>query len=97
VYWADYTLEEMGLCFRVTRERVRQIQTKALRKLQKPCFSNLLWSLIDCCPIERRKKEEKSEEIRQLVAKWQEEQLIKKMLELRVSTNKKDRISVDAM
>ena len=31
-----YTLEEVGRIFRVTRERVRQIEAKALRKLQNP-------------------------------------------------------------
>ncbi len=31
-----YTLEEVGRIFRVTRERVRQIEAKAVRKLQHP-------------------------------------------------------------
>ncbi len=31
-----YTLEEVGKIFSVTRERVRQIETKAVRKLQQP-------------------------------------------------------------
>ena len=37
-----YTLEEVGRIFRVTRERVRQIEAKALRKLQNPVRSNRL-------------------------------------------------------
>lgn len=86
IYWADYTLEEVGLSYRVTKERIRQIQKKALRKLQKPSLSNPLWSLIDCCPIEARKNEEESKEIFQLLVEWQEKQLIKKMLEPRVNT-----------
>ena len=34
-----YTLEEVGQIFSVTRERVRQIEAKAVRKLQQPCKS----------------------------------------------------------
>ena len=32
----DYTLEEVGQRFEVTRERIRQIEAKALRKLRRP-------------------------------------------------------------
>lgn len=31
-----YTLEEVGRIFKVTRERVRQVESKAIRKLQHP-------------------------------------------------------------
>jgi RNA polymerase primary sigma factor len=37
-----YTLEEVGRIFKVTRERVRQIEAKALRKLQHPVRSQQL-------------------------------------------------------
>jgi RNA polymerase primary sigma factor len=37
-----YTLEEVGRIFKVTRERVRQIEAKAVRKLQNPIRSGLL-------------------------------------------------------
>ena len=37
-----YTLEEVGRIFRVTRERVRQIEAKAVRKLQHPVRSQHL-------------------------------------------------------
>ena len=37
-----YTLEEVGRIFRVTRERVRQIEAKAVRKLQHPIRSQQL-------------------------------------------------------
>jgi RNA polymerase primary sigma factor len=42
-----YTLEEVGRIFKVTRERVRQIEAKAVRKLQHPVRSRLLEGFID--------------------------------------------------
>jgi RNA polymerase primary sigma factor len=42
-----YTLEEVGQIFSVTRERVRQIEAKAVRKLQQPQQSKLLVSFLD--------------------------------------------------
>ena len=38
----DYTLEEVGKFFQVTRERIRQIEGKALRKLRLPTRSRHL-------------------------------------------------------
>jgi RNA polymerase primary sigma factor len=43
----SYTLEEVGQIFSVTRERVRQIESKAVRKLQQPNRSGGLSSFID--------------------------------------------------
>jgi RNA polymerase primary sigma factor len=43
----SYTLEEVGQIFSVTRERVRQIESKAVRKLQQPNRSGSLASFID--------------------------------------------------
>ena len=43
----SYTLEEVGKIFSVTRERVRQIESKAVRKLQQPYRSRTLASFID--------------------------------------------------
>jgi len=40
----DHTLEEVGVRFSVTRERIRQIESKALRKLRHPTRSKLLRS-----------------------------------------------------
>ena len=42
-----YTLEEVGKIFSVTRERVRQIEAKAVRKLQQPYRSRSLASFVD--------------------------------------------------
>lgn len=42
-----YTLEEVGKIFSVTRERVRQIESKAVRKLQQPYRSRTLMGFLD--------------------------------------------------
>ncbi len=42
-----YTLEELGKKFKVTRERIRQIEIRALKKLQHPVRSRVLESFLD--------------------------------------------------
>ena len=44
---SDHTLEEVGRQFGVTRERIRQIEAKALRKLRHPCRSAGLKGFLD--------------------------------------------------
>jgi RNA polymerase primary sigma factor len=44
---SEHTLEEVGLEFAVTRERIRQIEAKALRKLRQPSRSRKLRSFLD--------------------------------------------------
>jgi RNA polymerase primary sigma factor len=45
-----YTLEEVGKIFKVTRERVRQIEAKTLRKLQHPLRSRPLQGFVTGIP-----------------------------------------------
>jgi RNA polymerase primary sigma factor len=44
---SDHTLEEVGQQFSVTRERIRQIEAKALRKLKHPTRAKQLKSFLD--------------------------------------------------
>ena len=44
---SDHTLEQVGQQFSVTRERIRQIEAKALRKLEHPSRSRALRSFLD--------------------------------------------------
>ena len=43
----DHALEEVGQQFSVTRERIRQIEAKALRKLKHPSRSRKMRSFLD--------------------------------------------------
>jgi RNA polymerase primary sigma factor len=45
---SEHTLEEVGQVFDVTRERIRQIEAKALRKLRHPSRSRKLRAFLDC-------------------------------------------------
>nr|CAA6819005.1 MAG: RNA polymerase sigma factor RpoD [uncultured Thiotrichaceae bacterium] len=47
----DHTLEEVGKQFDVTRERIRQIEAKALRKLRHPSRSDMLRSFLDATEV----------------------------------------------
>jgi RNA polymerase primary sigma factor len=47
----DHTLEEVGKQFDVTRERIRQIEAKALRKLRHPSRSDMLRSFLEYSDI----------------------------------------------
>lgn len=77
------TLEEVGKEFKVTRDRIRQIEAKALRKLRHPNRSRILkYGLIEF-NLEEKKEEIKIIESRKLSEKALEEYKnnIKKMLE----------------
>jgi RNA polymerase primary sigma factor len=51
-----YTLEEVGRIFKVTRERVRQVESKAIRKLQHPVRRKRLASFISMKPEEQQQQ-----------------------------------------
>jgi RNA polymerase primary sigma factor len=44
---SEHTLEEVGRSFNVTRERIRQIESKALRKLRHPTRANRLKAFLE--------------------------------------------------
>ena len=46
-FWKEETLEEAAVGMRVTNERIRQIEHKALRKLRHPCRTNLIGLAVD--------------------------------------------------
>jgi RNA polymerase primary sigma factor len=56
-----YTLEEVGKIFKVTRERVRQVEAKAIRKLQHPVRSRKLEGFLDGVRDQRDALEEEEE------------------------------------
>jgi len=63
----SYTLEETGRIFKVTRERIRQIESKALKKLQHHTRSDHLKGFIDGDTLSPE-EEAQAEEIQELVA-----------------------------
>lgn len=63
----DYTLEEVGTRFDVTRERIRQIEAKAIRKIKHPSRSDVLRQLLGVY----ESTAEKHAQHKKLQAQWQ--------------------------
>lgn len=76
-FWADYTLDEIGLVFGVTKERIRQIESKAMRRLRHPTRSDVLLTLMEFCPRKKRLEEQEQEALK----KWREAYRDKEMME----------------
>ena len=57
-----YTLEEVGRIFKVTRERVRQVEAKAIKKLQHPVRSRKLQGFLDRATVGEEEEEEGEED-----------------------------------
>jgi RNA polymerase primary sigma factor len=63
-----YTLEEVGRIFKVTRERVRQIEAKAVSKLQHPVRSSELSEYVADSPMLAEEEVWQAPPVEQLIA-----------------------------
>ena len=68
----DYTLEEVGRTFDVTRERIRQIEAKAMRHIKHPYRSDRLRQLIGYYTTTAEKTAKEKSEAENLKARWEE-------------------------
>jgi hypothetical protein len=86
-FWADLTLDETAIVFDVTRERIRQIEKHAIRRLLHPSRSADLRTLLDVYLVRTRKQEEERKANRkanqEFLDQYYEDKLLKKLLQLR--------------
>ena len=98
-FWLDMTLDDCGDVLEVTRERIRQIEAKAIRKMLHPSRSSMMGQyerrpfMRDVWEEANKRKEEKDqfwalelEQVVERVKKRQEDALIQKMFDLRENT-----------
>ena len=83
----DYTLDEVGSMFDVTKERIRQIEAKALRKLSHPLRSDVLRQLIGCYETTAQKEAE----AKKIRAQWQRARENKRLRDEAEKQYKKER------
>jgi RNA polymerase sigma factor (sigma-70 family) len=69
---SDYTLEEVGVAFRVTRERIRQIEARAMRKMKNPFRIGVLKQFLDA-ETHYETTSEKQRQIEEWQKQWREE------------------------
>jgi len=82
-HWHDLTLDEIGKIFELTKERIRQIEARALRKLRHPSRSEALRPFVDECPKALRADEDERGEL--LDKQLQEEELLQKYLQYKLN------------
>jgi len=87
-FWFDMTLDECGDVFELTRERIRQIEAHALRKLRHPSRSKILYMLFDSRQVTRKVEEEDwtwMESMLVRIKQRQEDDLLKQLMELKAN------------